>query len=140
MTAHAIEIVPGETVEVPDPRQTPKATRRTFTAAYKARILREYEAGGRVERGELMRREGLYSSLITKWRGQADRAVTEALSAPTGRPRHDPLVKENQRLREELSRAEEKLVTAEKVIEVQGKLSALLDHLATNRATPNSEQ
>ena len=52
-----------------------KATRRSFTGEYKARILREVEAcaGQSGEIGALLRREGLYSSLLDKWRKQAER-------------------------------------------------------------------
>ena len=47
--------------------------RRTFTAAYKARILAEYDAlpDGSPQRGELMRRERLYHSHIEHWRHAA---------------------------------------------------------------------
>lgn len=38
--------------------------RRTFTAEYKANILAEYEAA---DRGEILRREGLYSSQVVEW-------------------------------------------------------------------------
>lgn len=139
MTIHTVELTPGNTIEVPNPRHTPKAKRRTFTAAYKTRILTEYQNATKAQKGELMRREGLYNSIITKWRQQANKAAGQALATPAGRPRQDPLIKENQRLKDQLTKTRDKLATAEKVIEVQGKLSALLEHLATDRATATSE-
>jgi transposase len=50
--------------------------RRTFTAAYKARILAEYDAlpDGSPQRGELMRRERLSHSHIEHWRTQQGKA------------------------------------------------------------------
>ncbi|MGH3341990.1 MAG: hypothetical protein ACRDPK_03725 [Carbonactinosporaceae bacterium] len=54
--------------EVPDPLVPERAKRRTYTAKYKAEILAEYDGLDRGGRGALMRREGLYSSLISEWR------------------------------------------------------------------------
>lgn len=62
--------------------------RRTFSAAYKARIVDEYDqlATGR-ERGALLRREGLYSSHISEWRKLRDAGATDGLKEkPAGRP------------------------------------------------------
>ncbi len=52
--------------EIPDPEVPPKATRRRFAPEYKARILAEYERLSDGEKGALLCREGLYSSLISK--------------------------------------------------------------------------
>ena len=57
--------------ETPDLEVSPRASRRRFAAEYKARILAEYERLPDGERGALLRREGLYSSLISQWRKQA---------------------------------------------------------------------
>jgi transposase len=43
---------------------------RRFSADYKTRILAEYEHLSKAEKGALLRREGLYSSLLTEWRRQ----------------------------------------------------------------------
>ena len=62
--------------------------RRSFTAAYKARIVQEYGQlqTGR-ERGALLRREGLYSSHITDWRKSRDAGAANGLAdKPAGRP------------------------------------------------------
>jgi non-ribosomal peptide synthetase component E (peptide arylation enzyme) len=66
----APEGVPGRG-ELPDPELVEQAQRRTFTAEYKARILAEADACTRPgEIGELLRREGLYTSHLTYWRKQ----------------------------------------------------------------------
>jgi len=105
---------------------------RRFPAAYKARILAEYETLGKAEKGALLRREDLYSSLLTEWRRQRDQGAEEALARPAGRQAADPRDKEIARLKKEKEKLEGDLTKARKVIEVQGKLSALLEELATD--------
>ena len=120
---------------VPDPQVAERAKRRSYSAKYKAAILAEYEAADRDGRGALMRREGLYSSLLSEWRKQRDKGVLEALGKPTGRPPADPVERENARLKAKVAKLEAELDTSRRVIEVQGKLSALLEQLATGGAT-----
>ena len=79
----------AEPVTEPEPEVPERATRRTYTAQYKLRILAEYERRGRDERGALLRREGLYSSLISEWRKQRDEGALQALAASPGRPASD---------------------------------------------------
>jgi transposase len=76
--------------------------------------------------------------LISEWRKQRDRGALQALGAPSGRPPVDPVEREVARLRRENQRLAGELDTARKVIEVQGKLSALLEQLATDSAPPRS--
>jgi len=107
-----------------------KAKRRRFEAAYKLRILAEAErciAAGQL--GELLRREGLYSSHLTTWRKQRDEGALEAL-APKQRGRRprrqDPVALEKERLERENRRLAERLRQAETIIEVQKKVSEML--------------
>jgi transposase-like protein len=116
-----------------------KPRSRTYTAPYKARILAEYEGLGKAGKGALLRREGLYSSLISAWQKQRDKGVYQALAAPVGRPPADSRDRENARLRKENERLRDELDTARKVIDVQGKLSALLGQLATDSPSTGSE-
>jgi transposase len=81
-----------------------------------------------------LRRENLYSSLISEWRKQRDRGALEALGKSSGRPKADPRDRELERLRAENEKLADDLDKARRVIEVQGKLSALLDQLATDNA------
>lgn len=65
-------------MDVPDPEVPAKATRRTFTAEYKRRILLEAAAckePGQI--GAILRREGLYSSTLTSWRRQAEKGTID---------------------------------------------------------------
>ena len=120
----------------PNPEVPERAKRRSYTAKYKLEILAEYEGLDRDAKGGLLRREGLYTSLISEWRKQRDRGALEALATKPGRRPVDPMERDNARLRQRVDRLEQELGTARRVIEVQGKLSALLDELATDNAEP----
>jgi transposase len=124
----------GPVTEPPEPEVPERATRRSYTAQYKLRILAEYERRDRDGRGALLRREGLYSSLISEWRKQRDQGALQALGASPGRAPSDTRDQEVVRLRRENARLQSDLAKARKVIEVQGKLSALLEQLATGSA------
>jgi transposase-like protein len=133
--AHAVGVE-----EVPDPQVPERATRRTYTAKYKLEVLAEYEAADRAGKGALLRREGLYTSLIAEWRKQRDRGALAALSATRGPKPADPVAREAERLRVENARLQGELDTARKVIDVQGELSALLQQLSQPSAgTAESE-
>ena len=124
---------------VPDPEVPAKARSRRYSASYKARILDEYEQLDKAGKGALLRREGLYSSLISAWRDQRDKGALAGLAQPAGRPSADPRERENSKLRRENERLAAELDKARKVIEVQGKLSALLGQLATDSPSSGSE-
>lgn len=114
----------------PDPEVLPKASRRTFSAAEKLRILNEADActqPGQI--GTLLRREGLYSSHLVKWRrlraaGQLQ-ALTPQLRGPKP-PLPDPLTEELAQLRGENARLQARLAQAEMIINVQKKVAQLL--------------
>jgi transposase len=121
----------------PEPEVPARAQRRVYSARYKARIVAEYDRLDPTGRGALLRREGLYTSSISKWRRQRDRGALQALAAAPGRPPADPREQELARLRRENARLQADLGKARRVIEVQGKLSALLEQLATASAPPS---
>jgi transposase-like protein len=122
-----------------DPEVPERARTRTFSPRYKLDILNQYESLNKQGKGALLRREGLYSSLISEWRKQRDKGALEAFSPPRGRPQADPLERENERLRRENQRLQGELATARKVMRVQGELSALLEELASESADAASE-
>lgn len=128
----------GGRVGDPEPEVPERAKRRQYSPKYKLGVLAEYETLDRDGKGALLRREGLYTSLISEWRNQRDRGALEALAARPGRPPVDPLERENVRLRRRVERLEEDLDRARRVIEVQGKLSALLEQLAADSAPETS--
>jgi len=115
--------------DVPDPQVPERAQRRTFTAKYKLAILEEYERAERADRGAILRREDLYSSLLTEWRHQRDRGALEALSSRRG-PKPGKAVANAAET--EIARLRAELDTAREVIRVQGELSALLERLSAD--------
>ena len=111
---------------MPDPEVPERPVRRRFSAAYKLDILAEIDAAEPGGIGAILRREGLYSSHLVDWRRARDRGALEALARPSGRPKPNPLAKENERLQRENTRLSGRLVTAERIIEIQSTVSALL--------------
>ena len=108
------------------------AQRRQYSTEYKERILAEIDQAGEPgEVGAILRREGLYSQLISKWRAQRQAGF------PGSRQR-GPQAKEQTgelaRLKRENERLRAKLARAETIIEVQKKVSLLLG-MDENEAT-----
>ena len=121
-------------VEAPDPEVVPRAKRQQFSAEYKLRILAEAEQcqePGQV--GALLRREGLYSSHLTRWRQL--REAGQLQGRQRGR-KPDPQVEELSQLRQENQRLRTQLAQAELVMDVQKKLSQLL---GLRNETPSGE-
>jgi len=106
--------------------------RRTFTAEYKAEILAEYDAADRGERGEILRREGLYSSHIVEWRKAAEAGAASALG-PKARDHRD---REIEQLRVRAEKAEAELAKTKAALDLVGKAHALLETLSESTDMP----
>ena len=111
--------------------------RRTFTAAYKARILAEYDAlpDGSPGRGELMRRERLYHSHIEHWRTQQEKGTLPATSgkpAPKSAEAEElaRLRAENKKLKSRNDRLESELGKTRTALDIAGKAFALLEDIS----------
>jgi transposase len=117
-----------------------RAQRRVFSNDYKLAVLADYDRCSEPgEKGALLRREGLYSSLITDWRRQHREGiliVSEGRSSDGGRGA--PSRSEVARLRAENERLKTKLAKAEAIIEVQGKVQALLEQLSKSADSDES--
>ena len=127
MTAPRTRVDPGSMPSPPDPEIPEKAKRRRFSAAYKLAILREADActePGQI--GALLRRERLYSSHLVDWRRQRETGALEALARKRGPKPADPARVEVDRLRRENERLRGRLAQAQRIIEIQGKVSELL--------------
>jgi len=136
MTGHDGQVTSGKPT---------RPMRRTFTAAYKARIVAAYDAlpEGSPERGALMRKEKLYHSHIDYWRKQQENG-TPASSA--GKPARDAgsgelarLRAENKKLREDSAKLEarnEKLASelgkTKTALDIAGKAFALLEDISNS--------
>ena len=119
-----------DAASLPDPEVRDKPVRRTYTAEYKRRILLEADAAretGAV--GALLRREGLYSSLLSEWRAaraRAERAAFEPRKrGPKAAPKDGRDV-ELARLTRENVTLQKKLRKAELMIDLQKKVSQIL--------------
>lgn len=117
-------------IALPDPEVLGKPQRRRFTAEYKRRILAEADAAhepGAI--GALLRREGLYSSLLAEWRAARARAEHAAFEPKRRGPKAAPKDPRDAEL-VRLTRANEKLVKklqkAELIIDLQKKVSQIL--------------
>lgn len=114
---------------VPNPEVPEKANRRSYTADYKRRILREVEGCkeyGQV--GALLRREGLYSSNLTAWRRQAERGTLDALSSKKRGPKArkpDPSVRRITEQEKEIHKLRARLRKAELIIDAQKKIAEI---------------
>jgi len=117
----------------PNPEVAATARRRQFSAADRARILSAADACKQPgDIGALMRREGIYSSLLSTWRTQRSSAQRLALEPQRRGPKVNPmaahehsmakLTRENDRLRHQLAQANT-------IIDVQKKVSSLLAQL-----------
>jgi len=114
-----------------------KAGRRFFSAAEKLRIVEAADKLGRGELGALLRREGLYSSLLTDWRRL--RAAGQLSGDPTLQrgPRPNPQAAEIQRQQQEIVRLQNRLRQAEAIIGAQKKLAEVF---GLSQPTPPDEQ
>ncbi len=121
-----IKVVPAH---VPDPKVEDKSGPRRFSTQEKARILAEADQLRHGELGALCRREGIYSSTLSKWRKQREQAIQAWLEPkkPGPKPQEPhPLEDRVAQLERENARLQQRLKQAETVIEVQKKISEIL--------------
>jgi transposase-like protein len=121
--------VEGGRAAPPNPEVLARAKRRTYTGEYKQKVLAEADAArGSGEIGAVLRRHGLYSSHLTKWRQERKSGILEGLAPQKRGPKSktNPLKAENQKLRRDNERLTDRLRKAEIVIDVQKKVAMLL--------------
>ena len=127
--ARRATVRPGASSKLERPDSEVRPTRRRFDVATKLRILREADrCNERGSIGALLRREGIYSSLLVRWRHERD-AIAKAHLVKKRGPKAllvNPLAEENHRLQKALARSEARLKKAELVIELQKKVAKLL--------------
>jgi len=113
-----------------DPEVAAKAKRRQFTAEYRLRILEE--ADGCTEPGEvgqLLRREGLYSSHLTAWRKARRNGALRGLASKKrgAKPKaRNPLEPKVRQLEAKVEHLEKELHKAHTILDVQEKVAGLL--------------
>jgi len=127
---------------VPDPELVEQAKRRKFTAKYKLEILTKADAcTAPGEIGELLRREGLYTSHLTYWRKQRKDGALKELGQSRGRKPADRRDAQIVALTRRAERSETELAKMKRVVEIQGNVSALLEEmLGTDSASRSTER
>jgi transposase-like protein len=106
------DITGGHPTSRPNPEVAARAKRRRFTAEYKEKVLAQADAArGSGEIGALLRREGLYFSLLATWRREREAAIRKGLSPQKRgpKPQTSPEALENQKLQRENERLTEHL-------------------------------
>lgn len=118
----------SESNEVEPEPNLERRTRRQFSGAEKKRLIEEMDALPRGDKGAWLRRNGLYAGQLANWRKALSETGTQGLEPKTGgRKPADPRDRELERLRRDKARLEHELQTAEDLIDLQKKLSGLLD-------------
>jgi transposase len=127
----------GDPVEWVDP--APRPLRRSFTAAYRARVVAEYDAAPHGEKSAVLRREGLYQSQVAEWSAARD-ALARGARPSRQAHRSSKLVggdgRETERLRRENARLSRELAKSAAVVEIMGKLQGLLETISESTGTP----
>ena len=116
----------------PRPTRTEvRRARRSWPATYKLQVLDELDGAPRGQVGVILRREGLYSSLISQWRQQRDAGALQGLAdrrpGPAGA---DPVRTELDRLRADNAQLRQRVATQQELIGTQGKAFALLQQIS----------
>lgn len=120
----------------------PRATRRSFTAEYKARVVAEYEAAPHGEKSAVLRREGLFHSHVKEWTRARDTGMTPGTTTHSSTTssavtsRLSRAERETERLRAENARLTAKLTQTQAALSIMGKAHELLASLAESSDTP----
>lgn len=110
--------------------------RRSFTPSQKLKYLAAYEVAGETgQGGAYLRREGLYSSLISEWRKQRDAGLLEGRNPGEAVGRPSAAQAENARLKAQLRKAAAELSMARTALEIMGKAHALLEQVSESADT-----
>jgi transposase len=114
-------------LRAPDPEVSAKVQRRHFSVEYRLRIVKQADACKKPgELGALLRREGLYSSLLTNWRRQREQGALVSLRARKRGPKPRPIDPRVKQLEAENARLQRKLQQADTIITVQKKVAEIL--------------
>lgn len=113
--------------------------RRSFTAAYRAQVVAEYEAAPHGQKAAVLRREGLYQSQVRRWTAARD-ALARGASAPRRAHRATGGKDDPGRLRAENRRLARELAKSQAVVEIMGKLQGLLETVSESTGTMSSSR
>jgi len=131
---------PAEEFFIPSSEVVPKAKRRYLTVAYKLKVLdtvADLREQGQGSIGAYLRKEGLYYSSISSWEKLREQGLLTNNRKGPREKSHDALLAENRQLRRELQKTQKRLVKSELIVELQKKLSAILDIETQNQTGRN---
>ncbi len=123
-------VVPDDAPTKPDPEVIVRPHRRNLTVRYKLKVLETVAAlreQGQGAIGAYLRKEGLYYSSISSWEKLRDQGLLTSTRKGSREKNHDALLAENKQLRRKLEQAQKRLVKTELIVELQKKLSAIMD-------------
>ena len=137
--ASAVEavIVPIEPVKGP---RADRPVRRSFSDAYKQRIVAEYDSASRGEKGAILRRDRLWDAHIFRWRAAIESKGLDEMTK-RGRPEHTDdqrrireLEKQVESLEAKIAKRDEELEKTNAALEILGKGVAFLEALSSKNA------
>lgn len=121
-----------------DPAARP--VRRTYTAEYRARVLAEYEAAPRGEKSAVLRREGIYQTLVAEWAKARDAEAAGQTYRRDRKPRSKDAAAAARevKLEAENTRLQRQLAQTQAALDVMGKAHRLLE-LLSDSSSPSSQ-
>jgi transposase len=123
-------VVPDDAPTKPDPEVIARPHRRNLTVGYKLKVLETVAAlreQGQGAAGAYLRKEGLYCSSIRSWERLRDQGLLTSTQRGQKDKNHDAILAENKQLRRRLDQSRKRLAKTELIIELQKKLSAIMD-------------
>jgi len=128
-TKHSNGVAPGKAARSKDREILEKPQRRRFTTEEKLRILRETDSCAPGTIGAVLRREGIYSSLLVAWRqardrGNFDRGTLRDRAKRKGE--HEASLRRIAELEQENRKLQRRLQRAELILDIQKKAAGLL--------------
>jgi len=119
----------GVSDDRPNPEVTDRPKRRRYTESYKRKVLEELSAlrsSGNGQIGSYLRKEGIYYSMVRKWEKKFSQVSQNKNKAGRKGKSREELEEEIKKLKKQLKRAEKKLAKSELLIEIQKKISKMI--------------
>jgi len=119
----------GVSDDRPNPEVTDRPKRRRYTEGYKRKVVEEVSAlrsSGNGQIGSYLRKEGIYYSMVIKWERKLSKDSQNRSKVGRKQKSREDLENELQKLKKELKRANKKLAKSELLIEIQKKISKMI--------------
>lgn len=119
----------GVSVDRPNPEVTDHSKRRRYTEGYKRKVVEEVStlrSSGNGQIGSYLRKEGIYYSMVIKWERKLSQDSQNRNKVGRKQKSREDLENELQKLKKELKRAKKKLAKSELLIEIQKKISKMI--------------